>query len=370
MPTVIFLLQDVPQLYGAERVTLDLVQALGERLQAQLWVIGEQRLGPAPGALSQEAERRGIITHRFPVRGRFSLRLVRELRSRLKHIQDPILHTVGYKAHLHALVAARGLCPAVTTIHGWLVRPEWKERFYEWLEIRALRHDRAVICLSRYYEERLLGCGVKRERLHVIPTGLDSASLPGREEIRKQPPDPFTLLLMGRLSWEKNHMLLLRAVQRLHREGQSIRVILAGEGPERAAIERFIAESDLSDIVRFVGHQPVADLMPLAHALVLCSRIENLPLSILEAMAWGRPVVATAVGGVPDLVVDGETGFLTPPDNEEALAMALAQLSEDGSLVRRLGQAGRERIEREFSLSRCVECHEEIYRGLQVEGGR
>lgn len=364
--SIFFLLQDVPQLYGAERVTLDLIRALAGRRPVKLWLIGEQRFGNAPGALAKAAEEAGIATERFPVSGRFSWPLVQTLRARLLAEPGSIIHTVGYKAHLHALVAARGVARTVTTIHGWLVRPEFKERFYEWLEVRALRHDDAVICLTSFYEQRLLDVGVKRERLHRIPTGLDAIELPSRDRSEAWPELPFTLALVGRLSWEKNHELLLRAVSRLRGEGLNLRVLLAGAGPEQSAIETKITELGLLGSVELIGYAAMPELLPKVHAVALCSRIENLPLSLLEAMAWGRPIVATSVGGVPDVVVDGETGFLVPDNDEIAFAECLAKLIRNPAEARRMGRAGRVRLEKEFQLERCVERHLELYAALQT----
>ena len=121
--SICFLLQDVPRLYGAERMTLDLIGAPSRRLSVRLWLIGEQRLGEQPGALHAAAVESGLPVERFPVAGRLSIELVRQLRVRLRTLERPVLHTVGYKAHLHALAAARGLARTVTTMHGWLVRP-------------------------------------------------------------------------------------------------------------------------------------------------------------------------------------------------------------------------------------------------------
>lgn len=362
--SIIFLLQDVPQLYGAERVTLELIRGLAERIPVRLWLIGEERLGEGVGAMAVAAREMGIPTERFTVTGRFSRPLIRELRTRLRTIENPILHTVGYKAHIHALVAGRKLAKTVTTIHGWLVRPELKERFYEWLEVRALRHDDAVVCLTSFYEQQLLSAGIRSEHLHRIPTGLRPDQLPALEEAKRWPTAPFTIALIGRLSWEKNHDLLLRAAVRLRDAGKECRIVLAGEGPERTNIEARIATLNLGHSVELLGYVSMAEFLPKVHAVVSCSRIENLPLSLLEAMAWGRPVVATSVGGVPDVVVEGETGFLIPDDDDTALADRLQRLIQNHELAQTLGRLGRKRVETEFSFAHCIDRHLALYTSL------
>ncbi len=367
LPPITFLLQDVPALYGAERVTLALMAGLQARgLDLHVLLIGESRLGRDPAAMARAVVEAGLPMQRLEVAGPFSGALLRTVRRQLKARPGSILHTVGYKAHLHALLASRGLASSVTTIHGWLVRPELKERIYEGLEVQALRHDEAVICLTSYYENLLVQRGVPRERLHRIPSGLEN--LPTPEQAAVQPVGPFTVALVGRLSSEKNHDLLLRAVARLRAAGLVLRVLLAGEGPERPHLEEQIQRLGLSDTVEFVGYVSMPDLLPRLHAVVLCSRIENMPLSLMEAMAWGRPVVATRVGGVPDIVQDQVTGFLISPDDEDGLVEKLRQLADSPELRRRLGQAARQRVEEQFLLSVCLDRHVALYRQLADVG--
>ena len=364
--SVTFFLQDGPALYGAERVTLSLMTALGGRgVAVDVVFIGETRLGEGADAFSRAAQLAGLPVRRIAVQQRFSPALVAELRRHMRQRPGSILHTVGYKAHLHAVLASRGVAASVTTIHGWLVRPEFKERCYEWLEVQALRHDEAVICLSRFYEETLLAKGVSRGRLHRIPTGLEAGSLPTLAQASCWPAGPFTVALVGRLSSEKNHDVFLRALARLRTSGVDLRAVLAGDGPEKSRVAERLRELGLTGAVQMVGYAPMAGVLAAAHAVCLCSRIENLPLSLMEAMAWQRPVVATRVGGIPDVVEDRVTGLLVPDNDDLALADALRALMENPEQARAWGQAGRRRVEQEFVLDRCVERHVELYSQLQ-----
>lgn len=334
-------------------------------MAVRILLIGESRLGQAPGALSRAVEEARFHSERIEVAGRFSWSLVRAVRQRLKENPGAILHTLGYKAHLHGLLAARGrVARTVTTIHGWLVRPEWKERFYEWLEIRLLRRDDAVICLSSYYEALLLQCGVRRERLHRIATGLAADQIPVETQACAWPDAPFTVAVIGRFSWEKNHGLFLRALARVHRAGLDVQAVLAGDGPDKSCIEAQISELGLSDAVRLVGYVPIAGLLPAVHAVCLCSHIENLPLSLLEAMVWQRPVVATRVGGIPDIVEDGVTGRLIADDDEVALTDVLKSWAENPAHAQALGQAGRIRALTQFAFDRSIARHEQLYGAL------
>lgn len=361
---VAFLLQEVRALYGTERATLALATALrGRGVEAELVLMHETRLGLDPGPLERAAASAGMPHLRLDVDRPFSPGLVRSLRRAVRDLRFDLLHVTGYKGHLHAALARA--CPVVTTVHGWLFRPDAKERFYGWLDLRLMRRDAAVICLSTFYESYLRRCGIPDAALRRIPTGLDSSQFPAAAEAgagaRR---DVFTAGILGRLSSEKNHAMLLRAARALKARATPIRVLIAGDGPERDALERQIDHLDLRDVVALRGYMDAREFLEAVDALVLCSNIENLPCSILEAMAWRRPVVATRVGGIPDLVVDGETGRLVEADDDAALAGALAELASDAALARRFGLAGRARVERHFTLAACADRHIELYREI------
>jgi glycosyltransferase involved in cell wall biosynthesis len=240
---------------------------------------------------------------------------------------------------------------------------------YDAIDRWCLRRCDRVICLSRHYERLLGDAGIRRDRLVRIPSGLRDlpASLPPGSS---SPGSPVTFGMMGRFSEEKNHRLFLRAAAKVARERPGTRFLLAGTGPLE---ERLRAEADrpgLRDSLVFPGYLPVETFMAQIDVYVICSRIENLPYSILEAMAWGKPVIGTHVGGVPDLIIPGKTGFLTPPGDVTDLAGEMMRLVDEPATRAVLGAAGRLRVEQEFSLPVCAERHVSLYRELVGEGGR
>jgi glycosyltransferase involved in cell wall biosynthesis len=188
----------------------------------------------------------------------------------------------------------------------------------------------------------------------VVHNGIavpdEPAPPPGLETLR--------IVCIARLAASKGQETLLRA---LSIAGPGIEAELAGDdleqgGRYRRALEQLARELGLDGRVRFLGHRSdVDELLREADALVLPSVLEGLPIAVLEAMAYGRPVIATAAGGTPELVRDGETGLLVGWDDAGGLATALGRLRDDVALRRRLGRAGRERVEREFTLERMVE---------------
>ena len=362
---IAFLLQDTGAVYGAERATLDLARGLAARGTGVLVVlIRETRLGDRGSLLEAALREEGLAVEIAATDRRLSMGLARSIRSLLQEHGADVLHSVGYKADVHGVMAVYGRIPQVSTIHGWLFRRDIKERFYGWLNVHALKRCARVVVLSRYYEDLLGRVGLRAVR---IPSGLDTRSLPAMPSHR----GTFTIGMMGRFSEEKNHPMLLRAAKRLVEDGVTVDVLVAGDGPLRPMIEAEIARLDLRHVVKLQGYVSREDFLGCIDVLVLCSRIENLPYSVMEAMAWGLPVVATNVGGLPDLVEDGRTGFLVPNDDPCALAVAVGKLVASRDMAERFGACGREKVRREFAVEACVERHEQLYAELSapIRGG-
>jgi glycosyltransferase involved in cell wall biosynthesis len=366
MPAVAWLLQDSPAIYGAHRATLDLVRGLaaaGDR--PRVFLLEELRLGLTDSPLHRGLAEAGATVETLPVRGAFSPSAARALRARLRALGIPVLHTLGPKADLHGWLAAGRTVRQVSTVHGWLFRADCKERLHEAVNRWTLRRCRRVICLSRHYEELLLRAGVRRERLVRIPSGLDM------REFAPPPEDPpeFIAGWMGRCSEEKRGDLLLRILARAAPAlPPGARVLFAGEGPCLPAWQALAGELGLADRLVWRGYCPRAEFFARVGALVVTSRMENLPYAILEAMAAGRPVLAGAVGGIPDLVEHERTGFLVPPEAEETFAARLVELAGDPARGRALGSAGRNKLEREFSWAGMVERTRTLYADLVAEG--
>ncbi|MGD9613079.1 MAG: glycosyltransferase [Kiritimatiellia bacterium] len=367
---VAFLLQDTRTLYGAEQATVRLVAGLAAAgVAVRVLLLRETRLGPGASPLA-EALGRTAPTTEIPVRGRFSRAALATIREIMARERIDVLHSTGYKADSHAVLAARGgaLFPVVSTVHGWLFRWNWKERFFQALNVAALRRCARVVVLSDFYERYLRRHGLSPLQLARIPTGICADEIAARAEARRlweTPDEPFTFGLLGRLSEEKNVALLLAAVRRLARDleasPRSWRVRIAGDGPLRGKLRRRIARLGLADRVELAGWLPAADFFRRVHVLVQCSRVENQPLSVMEAMAWMRPTIATRAGGLPELVQDGETGRLVPNGRARALAAAMKDYLVAPEKAHAAGLRARERLERDYSFDRMVRDHVGLY---------
>jgi glycosyltransferase involved in cell wall biosynthesis len=214
---------------------------------------------------------------------------------------------------------------------------------------------RFAVAVCEYGRRQLVASwpGIDESKVHVIRCGLDEAFIaePTSPGIRGN-----QLTVVGRLSPEKGHRVLLEAAKRLHRDGVDFRIVLVGDGELRAEIEHRIASAGLGDCIEIAGWQDSAGVrsaLEKTRALVLASFGEGLPVVIMEAMAMCRPVVSTDVGGISELVREGETGWLAPPGDPEQLAEAMKRaLQSTGETLAEMGARGRELVFRMHDVRR------------------
>ncbi len=242
---IAFLMQDTGTIYGAERATLDLVKILraSDTIRVTVYYMNELRLALSHSEIVGELEKMGVSAVSLPVRHAFSPSLICALRAALRRDHVDMLHPVGYKADLHGGWAAgfgKGV-PVVSTVHGWLFRPDLKERFDGWVDIRVLRRFQKVIVLSSYYEDFLRRSGIPAEALVRIPSGYPAPDAIVRRVVKA----PFVVGILGRLSWEKNHDMFLAVARELRNEKRSVRFVIAGDGPD--ALRR-MAEAGLKKL--------------------------------------------------------------------------------------------------------------------------
>lgn len=201
----------------------------------------------------------------------------------------------------------------------------------------------------------------------VIHNGIDPAELDARESRQAtHAPGGFILSIASHDEW-KGLDVLIRAMALLRDEGEATRLVLAGDGPLRAELERLAATLKLQQHVQFVGHQPRPSVARLLHecaVFVLPSRSEPFGIVVIEALACGKPVVATTVGGIPEIIQDGANGILVDPEDAHALAAQIRRLLRDPDLRERLGRAGRQRVNDSFQWQHTGERYARAYEEL------
>jgi glycosyltransferase involved in cell wall biosynthesis len=215
--------------------------------------------------------------------------------------------------------------------------------------------------------------GIPSRRLRVIPNAVP-APVPAGHDVRAElgiPASAPVVVTVCQLRPEKAVEVLVEAAALLRDRRPELRVLVAGDGAERVRLESLIEELGLADTVLLLGtRRDVPDILVAADVAVCCSDFEGTPLSVMEYMGAGKPVVATRVGGLPEVVQDGVHGFLIPPRDPVGLADALARLLEDEPLRRRLGEAARVRQQTTFDLDGAVRRIEELYDQLFLSSGR
>ncbi len=291
-------------------------------------------------------------------------RLVQEVGARL-------LHTHGYRADVVDAPAARQLgIPAVTTVHGF-TGGGLKNRIFERLQVRAFRGLDAVVAVSQRLADQLAGRGVPPRLLRCIPnawSGWAVAPL-SRAEARRTldlPAEGQVVGWVGRLSREKGADVFIDAVARLSAPGVTAAVV--GAGRDADALRARAARRGIADRIRWCGE--VADAASCFSAFdvfALSSRTEGTPIVVLEAMASGVPIVATRVGGVPDVLTDGE-GWLVAPEDPLALAAALQAALGDRKAAAVRVAAAAARLAARFASGPWLDAYEGLYRDLVTDG--
>ncbi|HEX8246508.1 MAG TPA: glycosyltransferase, partial [Longimicrobium sp.] len=274
----------------------------------------------AEPALLDAARRAGVQVHAVAPPRRGYRRERAEVRALLARIRPHVVHTHGYRADvLHGGLARSLGMATVSTVHGF-TGGDWKNRVYESLQRRALRRFGAVVAVSAPMARQLAGAPVTVIRNAWSPAAPALGRRQAREGLGIED-GTFAIGWVGRLSHEKGADVLIAALP--HLAGLPYRAVVVGDGPERDAVARCAAELGVAERVDWRGAMPQAGRwMPAFDAFVLSSRTEGTPVTLLEAMAAGVPVVAASVGGVPDAVSSAEA-LLVPPEDPRALAAAV-----------------------------------------------
>jgi len=290
----------------------------------------------------------------------------RAARALLQSLRPDIVHSHGGRPDvLDSGIALQLGIPTVTTIHGESFLGG-RVTFYEWLTWRAYRRFNAVIAVSTRLRERAVLRGVPSDRLHLIrngwPGGITFAS---REAARQElglSLEETVVGWLGRMIPVKGADIFLHALAEVG--VPKVTAVLIGDGRERTRLESLADQLGLAARIRFVGViEGGARLLPAFDAFVLSSRSEGTPIVLLEAMIARVPIVASRVGGIPDVVGEGEAVLVQPGDSG-ALARSLRLVLLDSSAARSMAQRALRRLENGFSTGAWLERHERLYRSL------
>ena len=367
MKTIIHVISST-ELFGPQKTVLHECVALN-RLGWRAEVVNLCARPDAP--VAADYRNAGVQYSEIVCRAHRTLADAASLRDRIRESRSTVLHAHGYKPDIYSLLAARGSAAAtVTTIHGWTADSP-KVRFYEWLAARSWRYYDAVISVSENYRNIALRFGVPPSRCTVMHNAIlpsyasDHAGTGDRAAARAElrvKDDELAIAMVGRLSPEKRHHLGIEVLRAIAGQQPNARLCIIGDGPERKAIEALVLSTGLASKVRMLGHRAdVARLYSGIDALLITSEREGVPNVMLEAMLWGKPVIATAVGGIPEVIADPSQGLLAERDDHATLIAQVLRVTKDPALGARIGAAARARILESFDFQRRVARSVELY---------
>ncbi len=284
-----------------------------------------------------------------------------------RRLRPDVVHTHGYRADVVDAAATRRLgVPTVTTVHGFC-GGDLKNRIYERLQRRAFRRFGAVVAVSRPLADDLARAGVPAQRLHVVPNAWPEGAVPlPRGPARRMlgvPEERFHVGWVGRLAPEKGPDVLIAAVGLLG--DLPVTVSVLGDGRWRPHLQALAARWGLAERVHWLGNVPEAGrLFAAFDVFVLSSRTEGTPIVLFEAMATGTPIVAAAVGGVPD-VISSQDALVVSPEDPAGLAAAIRRVHADSRAAAVRARRARERLANEFALAPWLANYERVYHSVR-----
>lgn len=349
---------------GTERLVIEICKRLSDRVDSIVCCLDGR------GEWAAELEAAGIPVIALGREPGFQPALAMRIAKVIKTHNVDVVHCHHYSPYVYGLMAAMvANVELVFTEHGRLSdgEPSRKRRLVN--PLFSLMPGR-VCSVSDDLKQHMIAEGFPRRRVQVVYNGIEPGHRPtpmersAARDILGLPHDAFVTGTVGRLDPVKNLRLFVDAHRLVRQRHPSAYAVIIGDGPERAALESAAAELDVTSSVLFAGYRhDVRALMPAFDVYLNCSTYEGVSLTILEAMAAALPVVATPVGGNPEVVIDQETGLLPAP-RAQSIADAVSGLARDPRRRSKMGDAGRWRVIRHFSIARMVDDYAAAYFGL------
>lgn len=359
---------------GAEKVSLNFLRTV-DRSRFDIHPVLLVRPWENDPYFARELDVLGYAYQTVPVAlvpGEGPLRVIRVARrfyAALKNGAFDLVHTHGYFADICSLPVARLLgIRSIATCHGFIENDN-KLKIYNRLDAYALRLCRKIIAVSEGIRDGLVQNGIRDSRIVVIPNAVASSFDEKTWSFRRQKkrealsiaPTEFAVGYIGRLSEEKGLLYLVEAVADLHNSGVPVKLIVVGDGPQKALLEDMVKTKSIEKQVIFTGFQTdIEHWLPAIDVFSLPSVTEGTPMALLEAMAGGVPVIATAVGGVPKIVTDGVNGLLVPPRDSQALIDKIQWIRNNVEKTHQIAKTGIDTIKTKYDIDewcRVVEQH-------------
>lgn len=319
----------------------------------------------------EQAKANGIESRGIPMSGPLDFKALISLSRLIREQGADIVCAHGYKSIIMGwLVARMAGIPVISFSRGYTAEDR-RVAFYEWVERRVLGRTDGIVCVSDGQRKKLEGMGVKARRYWTVhnAVSINSRAAGNREKIRKDvfarlgvPEGSIMVVSAGRLSPEKGHKNLVEAISMLNGSAGMAVFVFCGDGVLKKELETQAARLSVDKQCRFVGfRKDINDIFKAMDLLVLPSLTEGLPNVVLEAFSNAKPVVATSVGGVPELVEDGVSGILVPKERPGMLADAISKCLASADMRTAMGLAGYRKVSSEFTFEDQTRRLEGIY---------
>jgi glycosyltransferase involved in cell wall biosynthesis len=350
-------------MYGAEVMLLNLTRSLAANNCEIVVGVFQNRQNRKP-ELAEQLKSEGIPVELIPCDGQVDLTAIRRISHLTIARRINLVHSHGYKADVYSFLASRfSSTPIVATAHNWTGKSEGPS-IYNKLDRLVLRWFCRVAAVSDGVARKLLDSGVRSHKIVRIPNGVDlagfEASTPMDREVRSG--SVAVVGVVGRLVKEKGCDSFLRAAADVLPHFPGTKFLFIGDGPERNSLELLARDLSIQEKVIFLGHS--SDMPRIYASLDFCvlpSLLEGMPMTILEAMAAGKPIIATRVGEIPNMLDTDVNGLLVAPGSVAELSAAMIRLLGDPSLRSRLGENGRRKAFESFSAEVMARAYIALY---------
>ena len=349
-------------MYGIERMLATLLPSLQSTGRPVALLCLGARSGEG-GTLGRLLELKGVRVFYLELRRNVHPRDLMALWTILKRITPGMVHLHGYKAMITVGLVARLLrIPVVATVHSERASAPELHRVLV-VEGFALRQFKHLIAVSNGVADDLAHRGITGQRISVIHNGIDDPGLVA--ETRDGPAAPFRAIVVGRLYEPKNVHVAIEAIALLAARGYRCLLEVIGDGPELVSLRQQAKARGIEGQIEFVGFvDDVDQRLRRASLFLMPSRSEGIPLALLEAMAMRLPIIASRVGGIPEIVTDDREALLVAPDMPDELAKAISRVMANPALASELASAARDRYVREFQTESMRRAHEALYASI------
>jgi len=353
----VLVLADNPYMGGITSHVLSIVDAFRNRDDFEIVPATFPALNNPDRTLFDRCAERGVECHEIAMAHRFDWGVRRRLRAFVQDHHVDLIHTHAYRGAIIAAPLQRHV-PIVATSHGVVVAPAKRTTVWQRMHMRRLREADAVIAVSNHVQRWLVEQGVPPGRIHIVYNGFAPPQDPGEPVPRRlfaKNERQLIILYVGRLVAGKNVDILIDAMAGM----DDMTLVCVGDGPLRETWQRHAAEKNVH--AHFAGHQDNPwPYYRITDVIALPSTMEAFPSVLIEAASQGVPAIASNVGGIPEIVIDNETGALVPPGNEDALRDALDRMADESRRIR-YGANARFRWQKNFTLDAMAEGLAKVY---------